>query len=97
MLPYINIYDSFAAKELYIKKPKKHPSLRSLQEIQAFFYMRRTIRDGKETSYMALDEYKKMRNSLPDIFKIMEEAESQQPQAAPEDLKEALLRKFQKL
>lgn len=98
---YIKTYDKFAAQALYPKKPKKQPSLRSMPEIQAFFYMRSTIRDAAEVSYMDLTEYKKVRSPLPDVAEFRkveaERAELTAEKTAAEYSLEALKQRFRPL
>ena len=72
---YIDAYDAAAAKALYLKKPKGKPSITSQGEIQDFFFLRRTIRDGDEVSYMELEEYQNVDNALPDTASFRQEAE----------------------
>jgi hypothetical protein len=96
---YINCYDAFAAEKLYLKKPKKKPSIHSLDEIQDFFFLHSTIRQTDEVSYMKLDEYKNNRDRLPIIAKVRETAKPvEQVDAPPADDPYAALRaKFKKL
>ena len=42
-------------------------SIRTREEIKDFFWMRSTIRDNKEVSYMELREYQNIENDLPDV------------------------------
>lgn len=72
---YIDKYDAAAAKGLNLKKPKKKPSITSREEIQDFFFLRRTIRNGDEVSYMTLGEYQNVDNALPDTASFRQEAE----------------------
>lgn len=72
---YIDAYDAAAAKALYLKKPKGKPSITSQGEIQDFFFLRRTIRDGDEVSYMELKEYQNVGKALPDTAFFRQEAE----------------------
>lgn len=65
---YIQKYDNYASEMLKIKKPKERPSIHTREEIEDFFWMRSTIRDNREVSYMKeLDEYKNIKNDLPDV------------------------------
>lgn len=63
---YIDAYDALAAKALYIKKPKKKPSVKTQDEIQDFFYLHSAVWKSPESvSYMDLQEYQNIRNPLP--------------------------------
>ena len=64
---YISAYDMDAAQKLYIKQPKKRPSITSRPEIKDFFFMKSTIRNRSEVDYMALEEYQKERSALPEL------------------------------
>lgn len=83
---YIDAYDAYAAKELYIKKPKKKPSVRSLNEIKDFFYMCSSLKTEEVAGYMALEEYKNVRAPLPDTasFREKEEGQSAGGKSGPE-------------
>ena len=70
---YIQKYDSYAAEKLYIKKPKQRPSITSRPEIQDFFYIKRAIRSGENSSYMELGDYQNIREPLPSIEEIRKE------------------------
>lgn len=99
---YIDVYDAAAAKAMHLKEPKKKPSITSRDEIQDFFYLRRTIRHGDEVSYMTLPEYQNAGSPLPDTRTFRQEseqAERARAEAAPEDnsleaMKAMLARKF---
>ena len=73
---YIHRYDDYAAGKLYIKKPKKRPSILSQEEIQDFFFMKRSIRSGPETAYMEQKEYQDVRNALPTVKDLREREDS---------------------
>ena len=62
---YIDAYDSFACGLCHIKKPRKKPSLRSLEEIQDFFFAHSHLMDPKQARYMDLAEYRNVKLSLP--------------------------------
>lgn len=79
---YIDAYDAAAARAMYLKKPKKKPSVTSLEEIQDFFYMKRTIRAENEVSYMALPEYQNVTRPLPDAASFRKQAEEAAQAAA---------------
>lgn len=87
---YIRAYDAYAADTLHVKKPKKRPSLRSRNEIQDFFFLKRTVRPAEEVSYMELGVYKKIRSPLETVQTAREQAEQEPTQAAPEDPMAAL-------
>lgn len=99
---YIDAYDAAAAKAMYLKEPKKKPSITSRDEIKDFFFLRRAIRHGDEVSYMTLPEYQNVGNPLPDTRTFRQEseqAERARAEAAPEDnsleaMKAMLARKF---
>ena len=99
---YIQAFDRFISEKLHIKKPSKDkPSITSQSEIQDLFYLKSAVRSGKETAYMALDDYKKARDPLPNVKSFREKAEPA-PKAEPkteteDDLLAALQRKFKKL
>ena len=67
MEDYIRAYDRYAADQLRLKQPKKQPSIRSRAEIEDFFYLRRQIQPGERAGYMALVEYKDVRQPLPTV------------------------------
>lgn len=91
---YITAYDAFAADKLRVKKPKKRPSLRSREEIQDFFFLKRAIRPGEETSYMGLKEYQNVRSPL-EPTRAVREREAQSPEdQTPEDPYAALLARY---
>lgn len=71
---YIDKYDAAAAEGLNLKKPKKKPSITSREEIQDFFFLCRTIRRGKEVSYMPLKDYRKACHPLPDTASFRQKA-----------------------
>lgn len=75
---YIDAYDAAAAKGLYLKKPKKRPSITSVEEIRDFFYMKRTLRAAEEVRYMSLPEHQNAARSLPDVGTLRQEAEKAQ-------------------
>ena len=95
---YIDTYDGAAAKAMYLKKPKKKPSITSLEEIQDLFCLHRTIRSGEEAGYMSLKEYQNVGRPLPDTASFRQEAEraeQAEAEAAQEDNSmEALLAKL---
>ena len=59
---YIDRYDCGALAEAGGAPPAR---VRDQPEIQDFFFMKRTVRDGRDTSYMRLEEYRKVRTPLP--------------------------------
>lgn len=97
---YIQAYDKFAAEKLYVKKPKKRPSITSLEEIQDFFYMKKKIRDD---CYMELEEYKNVRSPLRSVADFRKDDEKAVSNAAdsgtqsPDDPYAALRNRFKKL
>lgn len=102
---YIDAYDGSALGTT--GKKKKTAYVRKRPEIQDFFFIKRSVRDGKQESYMDLDEYKNVREPLPAIRKIREDEEpnssassstlSDSVPANPVDPYEALRNKFKKL
>lgn len=59
---YIDAYDAAAVKALCPGKP----SIKSMDEIQDFFYLKRIVRSGDhEAGYMSLSEYQNVRYPLP--------------------------------
>lgn len=60
---YIDAYDAAAARELRLEEA----SVTSLEEIQDFFYLRRTIRREEEVRYMTLKEYQNAGRPLPTV------------------------------
>ena len=88
-------------------KKKKIRTVREQPEIRDFFFIKRSVRNGKQESYMDLDEYKNVREPLPAIRKIREDEEpnssassstlSDSVPANPVDPYEALRNKFKKL
>ena len=90
---YIDSYDAYAAKVLYINKPKKKPSLKSAREIQDFFFLKSSIRNASEFSYMELEEYKNIRKPLPTVETIRTEEEQRMQSAqaaAPQSMDDML-------
>lgn len=83
---FIRAYDDYAAKRLYLKSPKKRPSVTSLPEIQDFFYMKRVIRSGAEVGYMELEEYKNTRDPLPTVEDVRTAPPPQKTQETPGDM-----------
>ncbi len=92
---YIDAYDAAASQAMHLKKPKKRPSVTSLEEIKDFFYLKRTIRAQDEVSYMTLAEYQNTRWPLPDTASFRREAEEAALAAAPGDTSvEALIKRI---
>ena len=102
---YIETYDTYAAGQLYIKRPKKHPSIRSCSEIQDFFYLRSALKTDAEAGYMTLDQYQNVRDALPSAASFREKEDTGADQDAREksgsgaepsmeDLKAQLAAKF---
>ena len=81
---YIETYDTYAAGQLYIKKPKKHPSIRSCSEIQDFFYLRSALKTDAEAGYMTLDQYQNVRDALPSAASFREKEDTGAGQDAQE-------------
>ena len=69
---YIRAYDTCAAQVLG-KNGRAVRSLRELDEIQDFFFLKRTVRDPKEVRYMQLDEYRNVRDPLETVQDVREE------------------------
>ncbi len=69
---YIRAYDAYAAQALG-KNGRAVRSLRELDEIQDFFFLKRTVRDPKEVRYMQLDEYRNVRDPLETVQDVREE------------------------
>ena len=93
---YINAYDAYASERLYVTKPTGDPSLRSLPVIKEFFFIRSTIMENADVSYMALDEYKNLRYALPSVDDYQKQEENKKKEkeiSAPTGL-EALVAKF---
>lgn len=98
---YIDAYDAGA---LGTKgKKKKAARVRERSEIQDFFFLKRSVRDGRNESYMDLEEYRNVREPLPTVRSIREgEAETAASptgtaSAGSVDPYEALRNKFKKL
>ena len=72
---YIDAYDAAVAKALYLKKPKKKPSITSVEEIRDFFYLKRTLRMAEEVRYMSLPEHQDAGRSLPSVRTLRQDAE----------------------
>lgn len=68
---YIDAYDAAASGAMHLKKR----SVASLEEIQDFFYLKRTIREADEVSYMSLNEYQNVGRPLPDTASFRKKAE----------------------
>lgn len=86
---YIQSYDTYAAAKLKNKQGKGSASLREKDEIKDFFFMKRAIRKPKEVSYMELDEYKRVREPLPEVKMVREEFERREKEK-PKTLEDAL-------
>ena len=82
---YIDAYDAAASKAMYLKKPKKKPSITGLDEIQDFFFLKRTIQPEEQAGYMTLPEYQNVRWPLPDVAFVRKEMEQEQQQFPLED------------
>ena len=84
-------------------KKKKPVHVRGCQEIQDFFFIKRTLRAPAEVSYMDLSEYQNVRAPLPVIRDVREAAEKALQSdggtgsSDPEDIYEAPRNKFKKL
>lgn len=98
---YIDAYD---AGVLGTKgKKKKTAHVRERSEIQDFFFLKRSVRNGRNESYMDLEEYRNVREALPTVRSIRErEAEiaavsAEAAPTGPVDPYEALRNKFKKL
>ena len=74
---YIHCYDEYASKRLGIQEEKKSASIRSMPEIEDFFFMKRTIQKSVQASYMVLDEYRNISVPLPDVAQLRAESEKQ--------------------
>ena len=78
---YIDRYDCSALAEAGGAPPAR---VRDQPEIQDFFFMKRTVRDGRDTSYMRLEEYRKVRTPLPAVRSIRDREEGRaEPGARP--------------
>ena len=78
---YIDRYDCGALAEAGGAPPAR---VRDQPEIQDFFFMKRTVRDGRDTSYMRLEEYRKVRTPLPAVRSIRDREEGRaEPGARP--------------
>ena len=96
---YVAAYDKSAADALAGKGKKKGKPKRSLlefPEIQDFLRMKRLIAEGNEFSYMALEEYRNVRTSLPTARELCDKLEASRTPQAPPDW-EALRNKFKPL
>lgn len=85
---YIRAYDAYAAQALG-KNEKEVRSLRELDEIQDFFFMKRAIRDADEVHYMELGEYKNVRAPLEDVRAVREEFERRENEK-PKSMEDSL-------
>lgn len=92
---YIRSYDTYAAAALRNKKGKGTSSLRELDEIQDFFFMKRAIRDAVEVRYMELGEYKNVRAPLEDVRAMREEFERRENEK-PKSMEDSLAALLQK-
>lgn len=83
----IKAFQTFLEKHLEKNKKK----LEEFPEIQDFFYIKRTIRNTNDTSYMALSEYRNVKS-----LTTIEEVRKKNPviQEEPQDVMAALLAKF---
>ncbi len=94
---YISAYDSYAAGKLYIKKPKKHPSISSQDEIRDFFYVRSAVQSGPAFSYMPLEEYRNPAGCLRTAKEVREggpEKGQQKDSGSGSQSMEDLIRQF---
>ena len=97
---YIDAYDGGGLSPA--GKKKKAARVRERPEIQDFFFLKRSVRGGEETSYMDLNkkEYQNVQRPLPTVREIREGEEAAAApaaEAAAADPLEALRNKFRKL
>lgn len=78
---YIDAYDALAAKAMYLKKPKKKPSIRSRSEIEDFLYMHSAVQEPENVSYMTLPEYQNVGSPLPTVETMRKAAEEKRREA----------------
>lgn len=94
---YIDQYDAFAVQALNLKltskekkQKKKRASLRNQAALKNFFFLRSEIwNTPKDVSYMDLQEYQNIRNSLPDAATIRKNKEEAQKAAEKENAQKA--------
>lgn len=72
---YINAYDAAAVKAMGLETP----SVTDTDEIRDFFFLKRTIRSGKEVGYMTLPEYQNVNHPLPAAADFRKKAEEARP------------------
>lgn len=82
---YINCYERYAAERLALKKGKKTASIRLQREIADFFFMKKTIQEPEQVSYMELEEYRKADNPLPDVTQLRKEKEESERKIAEQE------------
>lgn len=98
---YIDAYDAGVLGTTGKKKKIAH--VRDRAEIQDFFFLKRSVRDGRNETYMELKEYQNVREPLPTVRSIRESEEGTAATSAgsaptgPVDPYEALRNKFKKL
>lgn len=95
ILKYIDAYDKTALGTT--GKKKKVASVRNRPEIKDFFFIKRTIRIGKNMPYMELPEYQNVRDPLPTIRSIRQPMEEEaEATSAIMDPYEALREKYKR-
>ena len=98
---YIDAYDAGVLGTTGKKKKTAH--VRDRAEIQDFFFLKQSVRDGRNETYMELKEYQNVREPLPTVRSIRESEEGTAAASAgssptgPVDPYEALRNKFKKL
>ena len=98
---YIDAYDAGVLGTTGKKKKTAH--VRDRAEIQDFFFLKRSVRDGRSETYMELKEYQNVREPLPTVRSIRESEEGTAAASVgsaptgPVDPYEALRNKFKKL
>ena len=98
---YIRAYEDYACPIVHAKKVQgeKWITLRSVDTIRQFLFMRSTIMENERVGYMDLTEYKNLRNALPTVEDFMKEEEQRRKEAelskpkTKEELLAALLAK----
>lgn len=83
---YIRCYDEYASKRLDVKKGKKSVSIRSMREIEDFFFMKKPVQEPVQASYMELKEFKDISAPLPDVTQLRKETVESAPKKADSEI-----------
>lgn len=91
---YIRAYHTYASQKLAGQDEERRP-IQEQGEILDFFFLKRTIREGREVSYLDLNgkEYQNLSAPLPSVAQ-MRRSDAEGEEAASSDALAALLAKY---